>query len=68
MTLAVKKENALTKFYKETRSELKKVVWPTQKEWFNLTVIVIATAVGVGAILGLVDYIFEKLILLFVAK
>ena len=67
MTLAVK-ENALTKFYRETKSELKKVVWPTQKEWVNLTIIVIATAIAVGAILGLVDYIFEKLILLFIAK
>ncbi len=67
MTLAVK-ENALTKFYRETKSELKKVVWPTQKEWVNLTIIVIATAIGVGAILGLVDYVFEKLILLFIAK
>lgn len=60
------KENQLTKFYNETRSELRKVVWPSRKEWINLTILVIATSVGVGAVLGIVDYIFEKLIMLFI--
>lgn len=60
------KENQLTRFYNETRSELRKVVWPSRKEWVNLTILVIATSVGVGAILGVVDYIFEKLIMLFI--
>jgi preprotein translocase subunit SecE len=60
------KENRLTKFYTETRSELRKVVWPSRKEWVNLTIIVIVTSIGVGAALGLIDYAFEKLILLIV--
>jgi len=60
------KENQFTRFYNETRSELRKVVWPSRREWINLTILVIATSVGVGAILGIIDYIFEKLIMLFV--
>ena len=66
MSLTVKKENRFTKFYTETRSELRKVVWPSRKEWANLTIVVIATSIGVGAVLGLIDYVFERLILLVV--
>jgi preprotein translocase subunit SecE len=56
------------KFYVETRSELRKVVWPTQKEWTNLTILVIAVSILVGAALGLVDWVFEKLILLIIPQ
>jgi preprotein translocase subunit SecE len=66
VSVTVKKENRFTKFYTETRSELRKVVWPSRKEWVNLTIIVIAVALAVGAVLGLIDYIFERLILLIV--
>ncbi len=66
MSLTVKKENRFSKFYTETRSELRKVVWPSRKEWVNLTIIVIATSIGVGAALGLVDWVFERLILMIV--
>jgi preprotein translocase subunit SecE len=53
----------IVKFYNETRSELRKVVWPTRKEWTNLTILVIAVSIAVGAALGLVDWAFEKAIL-----
>ncbi len=66
MTLTVKKENRFAKFYTETRSELRKVVWPSRKEWVNLTIVVIVTSIAVGAALGLVDWVFERLILLIV--
>lgn len=66
MSLTVKKENRFTKFYTETRSELRKVVWPSRKEWVNLTIVVIATSIVVGGVLGLIDYVFERLILLVV--
>jgi preprotein translocase subunit SecE len=63
VTLSVK-ENKFIRYYNETRSELRKVVWPSRKEWVNLTIIVIVTSVGIGAALGLVDWVFERLILL----
>ena len=65
MSISVK-GNRLTRFYNETRSELRKVVWPSRKEWVNLTFIVIIVSIAVGAGLGLVDWVFEKLILLLV--
>ena len=66
MSVTVKKENRFTKFYTETRSEMRKVVWPSRKEWVNLTIIVIATSIAVGGVLGVIDYVFERLILLIV--
>ena len=56
--------NRLVRWYQETEAELKKVVWPTRKEWANLTIIVVVTTVVVGLFLGFVDLIFERLILL----
>jgi preprotein translocase subunit SecE len=56
-----KRENLISKFLRETRSELKKVVWPSRQEAVNLTVIVIAVTLTMAVSLGLVDYIFSKL-------
>jgi preprotein translocase subunit SecE len=58
------RENRFVRWYRETESELKKVVWPTRQEWTNLTLIVVVVTVAVGAFLGAVDYVFEQLILL----
>ena len=48
-------------FIGEVRSELRKVVWPTRREAFNLTALVIAISVVVGFILGAIDYAFAEL-------
>jgi preprotein translocase subunit SecE len=58
------KENRLTRWYRETESELRKVVWPTRKEWANLTAIVLAVTIAMGIFLGAVDFIFQRLILM----
>jgi len=56
-----KRENTITRFLRETRSELRKVTWPSRQEATNLTVIVIAVTLTMAASLGLIDYIFSKL-------
>jgi preprotein translocase subunit SecE len=48
-------------FIGEVRSELRKVVWPTRREAFNLTALVVAMSVAVGVILGFIDYAFSEL-------
>jgi len=53
-----KKENAIVKYLKETRAELRKVSWPTRQEALNLTLIVVAFTVFMTALLGIIDYIF----------
>jgi preprotein translocase subunit SecE len=58
------KDNRIVRWYRETESELRKVVWPTRKEWTNLTLIVCIVTVVAAMFLGVTDFIFERLILL----
>ena len=53
-------------FLKETRDELKKVVWPTRDEVIRLTTVVIIVSVIVGIFLGGIDYILTNLLTLIV--
>lgn len=55
---SVKKDNAIVKYFKETRAELRKVTWPTRQEALNLTLIVVSFTVFMAALLGIIDYIF----------
>lgn len=56
-----KRGNPVTRFLRETRSELRKVTWPSRQEATNLTIIVIAVTLTMAASLGFIDYIFSKL-------
>jgi len=49
-------------FVRETRDELKKVVWPTRQETIRLTLVVIIISLIVGIFLGGLDFIFVKII------
>jgi preprotein translocase subunit SecE len=62
------KENAVVRLYRETRSELRKVVWPTREEAIRLTLLVLAVAVAVGALLGFADILFSALYTLLVSS
>ena len=58
-TNANKKPNIfsrMSKFFKECRSEFKKLVWPSQQQLFKNSSVVIVTMVVVGAVLSLVDF------------
>ena len=45
------------KYFREMKSELKKVQWPTRKQTINNTLIVIACVVVVGIFIWLFDFI-----------
>lgn len=47
-------------YFKESREELKKVVWPNRKEVTEMTLAVIILVVFIGALLGVFDYILTK--------
>ena len=47
---------------KETKSELKKVIWPTKKDVLNGTVVVAVMVVLVGAIILAFDFVSSALI------
>jgi preprotein translocase subunit SecE len=59
-------DNRIARYFRETRSELRKVVWPTREEATNLTVIVMAVTIGMSALLGLIDLVFSRLFALLV--
>ena len=54
-----KKTNKLVNYFKEVKSELKKVVWPSFKQVKNNTLIVIACVLIIGAFIWICDGIFS---------
>lgn len=58
----VQKENRILQYVRETRAELRKVVWPTREEAINLTGIVVGTLFAMAIFLGAVDYILQRLV------
>lgn len=65
-TAKTKKPNKVVKFFKDLKSELKKVVWPSRKTVVNNTGVVLVVMLVVGLFLTGVDtglgFIVEKLI------
>jgi preprotein translocase subunit SecE len=59
--------NVIT-YLKETASELKLVRWPSRQETINLTLIVIAISVFVGAYVGGLDFVFTNILKLVSSK
>jgi preprotein translocase subunit SecE len=62
------KENRLSQYFRETRAELRKVVWPTRQEATNLTLIVIGTVVGMSIFFGAIDYLLTALFRLLIVR
>lgn len=51
--------NKLITYIKESLAEMKKVTWPSKKETYRYTVLVIVLSLAVAAFLGALDYIFN---------
>jgi preprotein translocase subunit SecE len=47
-------------FLSEVRNELKRVTWPSRKEVYATTVVVILTSIFFGLYLGALDIIFDR--------
>jgi len=58
------KENSIQRWWRETLGEMRKVSWPTTPEAWRLTKIVLVVMAGMAALLGLLDFVFSKLITL----
>jgi len=48
---------AICRYFRELRSELKKVVWPTPKQVLKNTLIVLACVLVVGVFIWLFDFV-----------
>ena len=53
-----KSGNKIARFFKELKSELKKVVWPSKKQVSKNTLIVIVAVLVIGAIIYALDLLF----------
>ncbi len=51
-----------TKFFTDTRSEMKKIVWPTRKQIVNNTIIVLVVVAVVGVFLFGLDTVMKYLL------
>ena len=52
----------IARCFREMKSELKKVVWPTFKQVKNNTGIVIVALILVGVIIAVLDFFFQFLV------
>jgi preprotein translocase subunit SecE len=52
--------NPVSRYLRETRGELRKVVWPTREEAWRLTAIVLAVTLASAAFLWFWDTIFSN--------
>ena len=60
--MAENKNSKAMKFFRETKSELKKVSWPSKSQLFNNTVVILVFIVVATIVLSLLDVGFQKLL------
>ncbi len=53
-------------YLKDTRAELRHVTWPTRRQAISYTIIVLVISIGTGLFLGLLDFVFAKVISRFI--
>ena len=51
----------VVQFFKESKAELKKVVWPTKEDVLSSVKVVIVSTIIIAVILGLLDLGFSEL-------
>lgn len=56
-----KKPNRIVKWFKDLKSEFKKVVWPSRKKVFNNTFVVLVVLVIASVFVGGLDFGLHKL-------
>ena len=57
-----KKPNKIQRWWRETVGELRKVTWPTKEDAWKMTKVTILVVILSSVFLGLVDFIFSRLI------
>lgn len=53
--------SGLERWYQDTASEMRKIVWPDRETTKNLTIVVIGISVVLGILLGGIDYILQAI-------
>ncbi len=63
-----KKDNKLAKFLRGTKSELKKIVWPTWEQVMKNTVVVLVVVIAVALIIAGLDLLFNRTLIQLITK
>lgn len=58
----VRTRNNIARFFREMRTELKKVVWPTWKQLRGSTITVLLACLFIGAIIWIADFVLGQLV------
>lgn len=58
--------NKISEYIKSSINEMKKVAWPTKKETYSYTLMVIGVSLAVALFLGALDYVFGWLLGIFI--
>lgn len=53
------------RFFREIRSEWKKIVWPSKKDIIRNTIMVLATSVAAGVVIWLIDSVLSLMVVTF---
>lgn len=56
----------IAEYIKETRAEMAHVTWPSRKQAISYSVLVVAVSVITALLLGVFDYIFSRILTLFI--
>ena len=59
-----KQGNFITRYFRETVGELRKVSWPTRQEATSLTIVVLIVIALMSAFLGVLDFIYSRFFIL----
>ena len=63
-----KKKRSIVKYFKDARSEFKKVVWPSRKQVVNNTIVVIVSLIVSGLAIWGLDSAFGSLLMLMLGR
>jgi preprotein translocase subunit SecE len=61
---ARKQPNFVTRYFRETIGELRKVTWPTRQEATSLTIVVLIVIAVMSTFLGVLDLIYSRFFVL----
>jgi preprotein translocase subunit SecE len=59
-----KQQNAISRYFRETSGELRKVTWPTRQEATNLTIVVLIVIAVMSVFLGILDFLYSRFFVL----
>ena len=52
----------ITNYLRDVRGEMKHVSWPTRRQTITFTILVIGISATVAAYLGILDFVFTRLL------